>query len=79
MSEMSLGQLTTWTEKHDDRHEKFRREFVSRELYNQAVAALAEDVADIKEAQKWAMRLIVTILLTNLLGLLYFLVTQSPG
>ena len=75
MVEMSLAEVTRWVDRHDQRHD----DVVSKEVHNQIVKTLSEDVAEIKESQRWAMRLIVTLFLTNLVGLLYFLATQAPG
>lgn len=75
MADMSLAEVTRWVDRHDRKHD----DVVSKEVHDQIIKTLSEDITEIKESQRWAMRLIVTLFLTNLVGLLYFLATQAPG
>lgn len=74
MDEMTLREVTRWIAKHDDVH----KEMVPRREFELVTKTMAEDVADLKEGSKWALRLIVTILVTNFVALVYFLV-QNAG
>lgn len=79
MSEMTLAQLTEWVRTHGTDHRDLRKDTVPRELYDQAMTDIRSDLGELKETQKWTMRLVIGIVLTNMAGLIYFLATQAPG
>lgn len=73
MDEMTLREVTRWIAKHDAAH----GDMVGRREFELVTKTMAEDVADLKEGSKWALRLIVTILVTNFVALVYFLVQNA--
>lgn len=54
-------------------------DFVSREVYNLEVKGMRDDVAEIKESQKWAMRLLVGQFVALVVGLLLFFLGNIPA
>ena len=72
---LTPGQLARWIDKHEELHNRL----VEKAYHDLELGGLREDVNDIKESQKWAMRLIISLLVSNLIGLIYFVVAQNPG
>lgn len=56
---MSLAEITRWIDRHDANH----RSMVSKEVYERDMSELRSDISEIKESQRWAQRLTITILI----------------
>ena len=54
-------------------------ERVSKEVYQRDLKEIHADIGEIKDAQRWANRLIIAQFLALMVGLILFLVTQAQN
>lgn len=73
MSEMSIAELARLV----DRIEKRQDGYVSTEVYERDLKELRNDIGEIKESQKWMMRLMVSQLFGLIVAVVMFVVTQG--
>lgn len=52
---------------------------VRREVYDRDMHEIRRDIAEIKDSNKWAMRLIAAQFVTLVVGLLIWVVSTWPG
>ena len=73
--ELSLAEITRWLQKHDATHERY----VPRELFDLIVGQMRADVEEIKESNRWMLRLVVSNLVGFLVYILVNLVRNAPS
>lgn len=73
MTEMTNAELTRAYERLD----RQRDTFVSKEVYTRDMKEFRSDVAEIRDFQKWLMRLMVANLFGLVISVLIFVVTRG--
>ena len=74
MNEPTVGELA----REVARQERRLSDFVRAEVYERDVHELRDDIREIKEAQKWAMRLIAGQFVVLVLALLFYAIQNLP-
>lgn len=72
MNEMSAGQLSSWVNRHDEKHEQLSARYVSREVYLRDLAELRRDIESLQSTLSravWAIVSLVVAVLANLIAL----------
>ena len=68
----TLAEIDRWIQSHDSH----RQDHVSKDLYDETIRSLREDISEIKENQKWTTRLVITQLVGIVVAVLIYLVTN---
>lgn len=71
----TLSEIERWLDRHDTTHDRF----VSKDLYDEQIRSLREDISEIKENQKWTTRLVITQLVGIVAAVLIYLVTNAQS
>lgn len=56
---MSIAEVERWMNRHDQAH----RSLVDEKVYDRDMTEIRSDIGEIKDSQKWAQRLTITILI----------------
>lgn len=75
MSERTLPELSRAV----DSLERRFSDYVRKDVYDGDVRGIREDVAEIKDSQKWMQRLLVGNFVTLVVALILFLLERSTG
>lgn len=75
MSDMTAGEIARAFQDNKDAH----RGFVSKDIHETVIAELRADISEIKESQKWAMRLLVSNFLGLVVAVVIFVATRGIG
>lgn len=75
MTEMTQAEVSRAIQ----RLETGQRSFVSKDVYERDLKELRGDLNEIKESQKWAMRLLVSNFLGLIVAVVIFLATRGIG
>lgn len=75
MSDMTMPEV----EREFGRLERRFADTVSKQVYERDMTETRSDIAEIKDSQKWAMRLIVAQFISFVFGLIVFLIANFGG
>ena len=72
MSEMTTAEITRWIESYNRTHDRL----VEKSYHELGLQNLADDIAEIKEAQRWMQRLVISQLVAFMAALIVYIVGQ---
>jgi hypothetical protein len=75
MTEMTAAEIARAFAQNHREHDKF----VGKELHDQVIHSLREDITEIKDSVKWMMRLIVTQFFGLVVAVIIFVATRGIG
>jgi hypothetical protein len=78
MEDITLPELARRVDTLERRQHNLTTEFVLQAVYTRDINEIRNDIGEIKDSQKWAMRLIAGQFVVLIVSLLIFLINRLP-